>query len=283
MNFSMITYFMIYVVIIVFINFVYMRHSDSVNAENVWKKLLNHSAQKPIEFKDSMVDGAPELVKKFFLYMIKPGALLHNVSVLKMHGEFSMGSLKKPKKVKVVCDQILAPKEGFVWKVKSTNGLFKFSGSDGLIDDRCWSRMWIMGLWPLSKRYCDENMTKSSFGRMTAESVIWAIASLLPQKNVNWKVVDHKTIRVCVKTKLLSQQIDITVSPSGQPIEISFPRWSNANPQKTYQFQLFGAKLSSFKEVKGFMVPMQIEAGNHYGTKNYFPFYKMTVDSFEFV
>jgi hypothetical protein len=274
---------MIFVLIIVFITFAYVRHSDTINAKDIWNKLLKQTKEKPINFEISMLDDAPELVKKFFLYMIKPGTPLHNVSVLEVHGELSMGNSEKSKYIKVKCKQILAPLHGFVWKVKSKGGLIRFSGSDGLYDNHCWSRMWIMNVWPLSQKNLDDNITKSSFGRMTAESTIWALASLLPQKNVHWEVIDNKKIRVTVTTQLMSQHVDITVTSTGQPTRIVFPRWTNVNPQKKFQFQPFGAKLSSFKEVQGFMIPMQIEAGNHYGTKDYFPSYKMIVDSYEIV
>jgi hypothetical protein len=81
----------------------------------------------------------------------------------------------------------------------------------------------------------------------------------------------------------MTQEINITVDENGKPSEVFFNRWSNANPKKQFRFQPFAAKLSRFEEVQGFMIPMQIEAGNHYGTKDYFSFYRMSVDSFEFV
>jgi hypothetical protein len=230
-----------------------------------------------------MLDGVPELVKKFFLYMIKPGTPLYKVSVLKMQGEFVMGDAHKFNRVKVQCKQILAPLHGFVWRVKSVGGWVKFSGSDGLDDKHCWSRMWLMGLWPLSQKNRHDNITKSSFGRLTAESTVWALAALLPQKKVHWEALDDRTIRVTVTTKLMKQEVNLTVDPlSGKPSEIVFPRWSNANKNKVFRFQPFGAKVSDFKETQGFRVPMQVEAGNHYGTADYFPFYQMIIDDIKF-
>ena len=283
MTFPLIITLIVFVVLVILIVLAKVRHSDNANAAAVWRKLSKMEEDHSPIFKVSMLEGVPPLVKSFFLYMIKPGTPLQYVAVLKMHGEFTVGSSNKSKMVDVKCKQIIAPLHGFVWQVKSTRGLLRFSGSDGLDSNHCWSRMWLMGLWPLRQKNRHDNITKSAFGRMIAESTIWSLAALLPQKKVNWEQISNSKIRVTVSTKLINQQVDITVDPSsGKPSEIVFPRWSNANPMKQFQFQSFGAQVSSFKEIQGFMVPMNIEAGNHYGTKDYSPFYKMVIDSYEF-
>lgn len=283
MNSSFPLLFISFIIIVAFIVLIDLRRKDSVHASKVWKKLAKRTKHHSPIFEESMLDGLPDIVKKFFLYMIKPGTPLQYVSELKMHGEFSLGNLQKQKIFTAKCKQIIAPLQGFVWKIKTTNGFIRFSGSDGFNNNHCWSRMWIMNLWPLGQRKENQNISKSSFGRLVAESTVWSLASLLPQKKVHWEVIDTKTIRVIVTTKLMAQQVDITLDDNGKPLEISFPRWSNENPKKVFQFQPFGAKLSSFKEIQGFMIPMQIEAGNNYATADYFPFYKMAVDSYEFV
>jgi hypothetical protein len=52
-----------------------------------------------------------------------------------------------------------------------------------------------------------------------------------------------------------------------------FPRWSNANPEGVHRIQPFGGVLSDFREVQGFLVPFHVEAGNWFGTDDYFPFF----------
>ena len=52
---------------------------------------------------------------------------------------------------------------------------------------------------------------------------------------------------------------------------MSFQRWSNANPEKVYRLQPFGAVMSDFREVGGYRLPFRVEAGNMFGTDELFP------------
>jgi hypothetical protein len=59
-------------------------------------------------------------------------------------------------------------------------------------------------------------------------------------------------------------------------------RWNNANPEKIYRYEPFGGYLSDFREVQGFRIPFQVEAGNQFGTDNYFPFFKAQLKAVKF-
>ena len=80
----------------------------------------------------------------------------------------------------------------------------------------------------------------------------------------------------------LQQAVDVTIDASGQPQKVLFQRWSNANPEKIYRLQPFGGFLSDYRVFDGFRLPTRIEAGNHFGTEDYFPFFKATVGSVNF-
>ena len=65
-------------------------------------------------------------------------------------------------------------------------------------------------------------------------------------------------------------------------MRVSFPRWSDANPEKTYRTQTFGGYLSSFRDFEGFHLPTHVEAGNQFGTDEYFPFYIVDLTELSF-
>ncbi len=59
---------------------------------------------------------------------------------------------------------------------------------------------------------------------------------------------------------------------------------SNANWDKIWRLQPFDGTLSQFREFGGGkMIPTQIEAGNFFGTADYFPFYKVHVEQFDWI
>ena len=99
---------------------------------------------------------------------------------------------------------------------------------------------------------------------------------------MTWEGVDEHTARVTITHGELSQAVDVTVNAEGQPIEVFFMRWSNANPEKSHRLQPFGGTLSDFRIVQGFKLPFRLEAGNMFGTNEYFPFFKAEVRAIRF-
>jgi hypothetical protein len=94
--------------------------------------------------------------------------------------------------------------------------------------------------------------------------------------------VDADTARVTISRGELEQAVDITVDAQGRPVEVSFQRWSDANPDKVHRLQPFGAVMSDFREVDGYRLPFRVEAGNMFGTEDYFPFFLADVREIRF-
>lgn len=80
----------------------------------------------------------------------------------------------------------------------------------------------------------------------------------------------------------LEQAIEIAVAENGQPRWVQFQRWSDANPEKEWRLQPFGGYLDDFQNFEGFTLPTQVEAGNHFGTEAYFPFFRVSVEAVRF-
>jgi hypothetical protein len=68
----------------------------------------------------------------------------------------------------------------------------------------------------------------------------------------------------------------------GQPLFVAFQRWSDANSEGVHRLQPFGGYLSEFRDFGGFRLPTHVEAGNHFGTEDYFPFFIADVSEITF-
>lgn len=233
-----------------------------------WHRLSAFQPDEPASFSDVMVTDLPEPARRYFTYAIRPDTPLLPVTVIEMKGQFSIGTKDAPAYQPMEAHEILAAPEGFVWAMLTRGGM-PFSGSDSGL----WTRFRMLGLIPVARFGGDADHTRSAFGRHVAEAVIWAPAALLPRPGVTWVGVDDDTARVTIRHGDLSQAVDVTFDGEGRPVVVAFQRWNNANPDKEYRLQPFGAVMSDFRDVGGYRLPFHVEAGNMFGTDDYFPFF----------
>ncbi|GAB3031679.1 DUF6544 family protein [Bowmanella dokdonensis] len=238
---------------------------------------LSQPAQ-PVSFSAEMVAHLPEPVRRYFLYTIRLGTPLYTVARIRMKGRFGMGDRDKPGYLDFTATQVLAMPAGFVWQMRAKGGLMRLSGSDS----HSWTRFWLMGILPVARQGGDPDHTRSAFGRYVAESVFWTPGALLPGPGISWESRDPDHARVTIDYRGLSQAVDLKLASDGQPTEVRFERWSNANPQKRHRLQPFGGYLSEFQTFGGFRLPTHVEAGNHFGTEQYFAFFVADVTAVEY-
>lgn len=242
-----------------------------------WGRLAALQPSDPARFAFEMVANLPEPARRYFRFAIQPGTPLLPVAEIDMTGQFSLGTKDDPRYQPMEARQILAVPDGFVWAMRTRGGM-PVSGSDS----GHWTRFRIFGLIPVGRLGGDPDHTRSAFGRYAAEATIWSPAALLPGPGVTWSAVDEATARVSVTHGALEQAIDVTVDADGRPVEVSFQRWSDANPEKVHRLQPFGAVMSDFREVEGYRLPFRVEAGNMFGTGDYFPFFLADVTAIRF-
>ncbi|HEX2547590.1 MAG TPA: DUF6544 family protein [Ramlibacter sp.] len=253
------------------------RAADEKDAEQAWNQLVAGSARTPAAFDPAMVAELPEPARRFFLFAIAPGARLGTAVEITMEGELSLGTKADPKYQPMHAQQVLAAPEGMVWRLRSGTGALRVDGSDAMVADRSWTRFWLLGTVPVARAGGDRDHLRSSFGRVVAEALFWAPASLLPREGVTWSAVDPDTARVTVTHRGMRQEVDVRVDAKGQPLWVRMPRWSNANADGAFREQPFGGVVSDFRSVQGFRVPFRVDGGNFFGTPEYFPFYRARV------
>lgn len=242
-----------------------------------WNRLAALQPKAPEHFAPEMVANLPEPAQRYFTYTIQPGTPLLPVAIIEMTGQFSLGTKDDPRYQPMEARQILAVPEGFVWSMRTRGGM-PVSGSDS----GSWTRFRIFSLIPVGRLGGEPDHTRSAFGRYVAEATIWAPAALMPGPGVEWSALGPNSARVTITHGDLEQAVDVTVDAQGRPVEVSFQRWSNANPDKVHRLQPFGAVMSDFRDVDGYRLPFRIEAGNMFGTDDYFPFFLADVTEIRF-
>lgn len=258
------------------------RWRDKAKDKAVWRQLEALRIENPAVFDPSMVDGLPEPARRYFLYTIRPDTRLRTVCRISMRGQFGLGTKAAPNYLPMQAEQVLASPDGFLWTLKAGKGLLRITGSDAAIGPASWSCFWLAGIIPVARAGGTPDHARSAFGRHVAEAVFWTPAALLPKEGVVWEAVDGTTARVTVSRGDQQQTVQVTVDDYGRPVKVSFQRWSDANPDKTYRLQPFGGYLSNFREFDGFTLPTRVEAGNFFEQEDYFPFFLIDVTGISF-
>ena len=225
-----------------------------------------------------MIEGLPEPAQRYFRYTIQPDTPLHRVVAIEMTGELGFGTKEAPKYQPMSAAQILAPPHGFIWRLRAG----PISGSDGATPEDSWTRFWLYGLLPIVRVSGNADHHRSAFGRVVSEAAFWAPATLLPGKAVKWSSLDATSARATVSHGKFVQAVDITVAADGRPVRVLIQRWSNENAGKAFRAQPFGGDLLEFREFGGYRLPARVEGGNHFGTEEYFPFFKAKVSAIRF-
>ena len=260
-----------------FMGFAVWRQLDRLNDARVSAELLLLGGQPVQRFERSVVANLPEAAQRYFKYTIAEGAPLVAAVKIEMKGEIGLGTKERPDYRLFRAQQVLAPPNGFVWRLRA--GVL--SGSDGATPQTSWTRFWLVGLIPIV-RISGEDHHRSAFGRLIAEGAFWSPASLLPSETVRWEPVDKHIAQAIVTHGGRVQKVEITVNEQGQPVRVVVQRWSNANAEKVFREQPFGGDLADFRDVEGYKLPFQVEGGNLIGTDAYFPFFKATVERIRF-
>jgi hypothetical protein len=269
--------FLLLILLVLLLLFIWRQLDHRADARAM-HRLVAMQPKQAAQFDPQMVADLPEPARRYFLYTIEPGTPLYTVARISMSGQFGMGDKNKPDYLQMTAKQTLAMPAGFVWKMRARRGLLRLSGSD----TEHWTRFWLMGLLPVARMGGDADHRRSAFARYVAEAVFWTPAAVLPGPGISWTQLTPDCARLTVSHQDLSQSVDVTVAANGQPTEVRFERWSNANTDKQYRLQPFGGYLSRFRSFAGYRLPTQVEAGNHFGTDAYFAFFVAEITDITF-
>jgi len=245
-------------------------------AEAAWADILQQAAGPVAVYDPAMVADLPEIAQRYFTHAIAPGTPLRTTVVLEMEGSFHLGTKDAPQTYAMTARQILAPPDQFVWIPEMRSGPLVISGSDALHDSHAWTRFWMMWSLPVAQAAATEGLDRAALARPALEA-IWAPASFLPQNGARWEQTGPDTARVTLGTDEKEVAIDLVLAADGRVKEIVTQRWSDANPQKTYQYQPFGGTMTADTTFGGFTIPTDAHVGNFFGTEDYFPFFEAQI------
>jgi hypothetical protein len=241
-----------------------------------WDRIASRRTAAPARYDPAMVADLPEVAQRYFNHAIAPGTPLRKTVRIEMRGTFLLGDRHRHQSYRMTARQILAPPSSFVWLPRMWSGPVSISGSDALVDGTAWTRFWLLGLVRVADEAASPDLVRSATFRSTMEAV-WAPASLLPENGVRWEQIGPHEARITVESVTPAIVMEMSLTADGTVREIVGMRWSNANPEKEFRLQPFGGTIKSEGMFEGFTIPTRVNAGNHFGTDDYLPFFQAEV------
>ena len=260
---------------------VIMARRDRAQDASIIARLLARQPAAPPVFNETMLDSLPDAAQRFFRFSIAAGTPLTTVADVQMQGSFDLGSKDAPNPQPMQARQVIAPPLGLLWSVKMGETL-SITGSDGLCDGKSWSRFHLLGLFPLARAGGNADHLLSAFGRLVGDALLFTPAAFLPAAeagwdSLTWAATGTNSAEVTVTLGALTQSVEIKVDTSGRLLSVSFLRWSDENPEKTFRRQPFGGDITAHGSFAGFTLPTKLTAGNHYGTGQYHIFFDVEI------
>jgi hypothetical protein len=255
----------------------YMNHrSGMATAERAWHRISSGISPPTQRFSQGMLEGQPEIARRYFAHAIADGTPLPSTVELEMRGTFLLGDKRKYQTYSMHARQILRPPYEFVWMPTLRSGLMSITGSDGLVSGRAWTRLWLLKLIPVANVRTSPDMVRSAAFRAASEG-LWLPASLLPANDVRWVQTGPDTAQVTIGRTEPPITLQLSLARNGAVRSVVGQRWSNANPEKRFRLQPFGGTVADEITVGGFTIPAKLKVGNHYGTRDYLPFFQAEV------
>lgn len=250
-------------------------------ADEAWQSIATRAEPPPGRFDPAMVAQLPEIARRYFTHAIAPGTELRTSVEVEMRGAFLLGDKDNPRRYRMAARQLLRPPFEFVWIPQLRSGPLRINGSDALADGVAWTRFWLMNILPVANARTSEDMVRSAKFRAAMEA-IWAPAALLPDRGTSWEQIGPDRARIRVSSVTPAIEFEMILSPQGAVREIVGQRWSNANPDGIFRRQPFGGTVTEEATFDGYTIPTRLEAGNHYGTPDYLPFFQPEVIRVEY-
>lgn len=230
--------------------------------------------QLPV-FTPSEIDGLDAPVRRHLTQAIAVGTPLAQGARLRMHGSIKLGRW-----LPFRADQVLSPREGFIWAARIAGVI---AGSDQYLDHVGAMTWKLCGLVTVEHAE-GPDVSRSAAGRGGAEA-IWIPTATLPRYGVRWSAQDDTHItahhQLTGHHPLEDTALDVhyTLGADGAVRDVVFQRWGDPDQTGTWAWHPFGGEFTGWWTFDGLTIPSSGRMGWHFGTDRWLDgeFFRFTI------
>jgi hypothetical protein len=213
-------------------------------------------------FDPTALDHLPGPVQRWMRHVVAPGASLLTGVETEWNGHIRLaGSWRS-----VCARQRCTLPGGYVWSARSSFlglplvGFERFTRGQGEL------RWRLPGRLRLTKDVGD-NAARSSAARHAAE-LFAAVPVVALHPSVHWEALDHDHATAHIVVDDEDQAVTVTVDPLGRLRQVEVDRWGTP-PRSPFGPYRYGALLGEERRFDGYLVPTEVVAGWHIGSKRW--------------
>lgn len=221
-------------------------------------------------FQSTLVGDLDEPVRRFFTHALHEGAPLAGQVRLTMRGRIKVGTW-----LPFTADQNVDGRS-FVWQARVGWGPFtllsvrdRYADGTGGTEGRLLDRLRVF-------HREDADTARSAAGRTALESVVFAPASVLPDRGVVWRANSEDVIVARFDLPPERPEVHARIDEHGALRTVSALRWGNAGRQ-AFDYIPCGCQVHAERDFGDMLIPSSLTVGWWFDTARYAPFFETEI------
>lgn len=239
------------------------RAAEDRRTDRLERSLLAASSASS-RFSEALVANLPEPARRYLCHAIVPGTPLAPAVHLALTGTMTPTPGAAP--VELTADEVLAPRRGFVWTARARMFGLPVRVQDHYTTNKGGVRVHLLDLIPLPSSAAQDDVARSSRGRLVGEAV-WCPTALVGP-GVRWEAVDAERARFTLAVDGKAVAVTLRVGADGALHEVRLDRWGDVGVTH-FQPIPYGFAVEREDTFDGVTIPTGIRGGWWYGTSRF--------------
>jgi hypothetical protein len=212
-------------------------------------------------FAPDRLAGLDEPVRRYFNHTIREGAPLPNAVQMTMRGRIKVGVWLPFTAVQTVDGR------SFAWRARvgPLRVTDRYGDGVGRTEGRLFGRLRLFGAE-------DSATARSAATRAAIESVVFAPASVLPERGVDWRAESDSVIVARFDLPPEHPEVRVVIDDHGAMRTVAAPRWFKD------RYVPFGGEILAERRFGDLVIPSRVRVGWWFGTDRYAPFFEADID-----
>jgi len=198
-------------------------------------------------YRESLIEGLPEPVQRYFRNNIREGAPLIDAARLKQEGQLRTSPQQAWLDVQAQQYFTVMP-SGFIWYVSTRLMALPVIGRDAYYEGTGSMKIRLLSLIPIVNITNNDEINQAGLARYAAE-LMWMPTALLPREGLRWEAIDTTHARLIFCDHGIEITLTVTFAEKGEIVKVTAPRLLNGT------FEQWGGEVEAYQWFGDYRIP----------------------------